>query len=127
MSPIVDGELTSGPSQEQEPRDAVASTQGTTTEEGECLVVGAELSEDLFSTGRERMRLSRSEKRAARRQYSTELGEADAPEAVPSHALDIPAEYGVPNESKSHYHGSLLFTGFYLLYQTSYLRIRSLT
>ncbi len=72
--------------------DTAVSAQTSADEETVGPIVGAEFSEDLFNTGRARVKLSRSEKRAARRQYAGVRGEADSPETVPLHTLDMPAE-----------------------------------
>ncbi len=81
-----------GPATSQSRRTLWAHLRPTSEEESEDLVIGAEFADDIFTTGHSRVRLSCSDKKAARLQYSNEHGGTDTQEPVPSHAVDMPTE-----------------------------------
>ncbi len=93
VGPVEEAGRVTGSGREPELDDAVGLPQRPTAEEvSEDWVIGPEFADDIFATGHGRVRLSRSEKRAARLQYSSEQEGTDAPKPVPPHAVDVPAE-----------------------------------
>lgn len=68
------------------------TTSTTLADKEDEFLLGKEFSEDLFIASRERCRLSRREKRIARKEHATELGRGEQPEPVTPHALDISGE-----------------------------------
>ena len=57
-------------------------------EQGESTMIGGEFEDDIFVTSREKIRLTRSEKRIARRQFAQGLGAEEETGPI-QHALDV--------------------------------------